>query len=83
MDVPPDSSKLSDFVEKNMTESLVVQYHCQDGCNAYYQAETRTHFKSVNETKFIIVLLRRSIMTERGPEIVKNKIMATHDLKIR
>ena len=83
MDVPPDGSKLSDFVEKNMTESLVVQYHCQDGCNAYYQAETRTQIKSVNETKFIIVLLRRSVMTERGPEIIKNKILATHDLKIR
>ena len=83
MDVPPNGSKLSNFVEECMTESLIVEYHCQDGCNAYFQAENRRQLKSVNETQFLIVLLRRSIMTEIGPNIVKNKVSATHDLKIR
>ena len=83
MDVPPDNSKLSDFVEKMITECSIVQYHCQDGCNAYYQAENRTQLRSVNEVQFILVLLRRSVMTETGPELVKNRILPTHDLKIR
>ena len=83
MDVPPDSSKLSDFVEEMMTESLIVEYHCQDGCNAHYQAETKKQLKSVNEAQFLLVLLRRSVMTERGREIVENKVYATQDLRIR
>ena len=83
MDVPPDRSRLSSFVEEFLTESLIVEYHCQDGCNAYYQAENKRQLKSVNESQFLLILLRRSVMTERGPNIVKNKFLATFDLNIR
>ena len=83
MDVPPDSSKLSDFVKEMMTKGTIVDYHCQDGCNAHYRAEKKTQLKSVSHAQFLIILLRRTVMTERGPKIVKNKVLATDDLKIR
>ena len=83
MDVPPDSSNLSDYVEDMMNGSSIVQYHCEDGCNAHYQAENRTQLKSVRDSQFILLLLRRMVITENGPEILKNNVIATQDLMIR
>ena len=83
MDVPPDNSNLSDYVEDMMNVASIVEYHCQDGCNAYYQAETRSQLKSVRETQFLIFLLKRNEITENGPRIVQNKVLATQDLIIR
>ena len=46
MEVPPDGSKLSKYVEELINESSMVQYHCQDGCHGHFQAENRIQIKS-------------------------------------
>ena len=66
-----------------MNGASIVQYHCEDGCNAYYQAETRSQLKSVRESQFLILLLKRMEITEYGPRIVQNDVLATQDLIIR
>ena len=81
--MPPDGSELSDYVEEMINESSIVQYHCQDGCQANFQAETQTMLKSVNQAKFITIILRRSMMTENGAEIVENRIGSIKNISLR
>ena len=77
MEVPPDGSSLAEYVEENINESYIVQYRCEDGCQANFQAEKQTMIKTVEETEFIILLLRRSITSQEGVEIVANSIVST------
>ena len=79
MEVPPDGSDMGEYVEEMINDSCIVQYHCQDGCQAHFQAEKRLMLKSANKSEFLIVLLRRSIMTENHVEIVKS----TNNLLLR
>ena len=44
LEVPPNGSNLSSFVEQTFNEGCMVEYHCQDGCQARFQAEKRTVF---------------------------------------
>ena len=83
MDVPPDGSSLGEFVEDHLMGTCIVDYHCEDGCKVKFHAEKRTSIKSVQETQYIIVILRRSIATDEGITLVENKIDATHDLTLR
>ena len=83
MEVPPDGSELSDYLEEMINESSIVQYHCQDGCQANFQAETRSLLKSVRQAQFLIVLLRRTILTENGAEIVDNSIGSIRNISLR
>ena len=83
MEVPPDGSNMGEYVEEMINDSCIVQYHCQDGCQAQFQAEKRFMLKSVNKSEFLIVLLRRSIMTENQVEIVENSIQSTNNLLLR
>ena len=61
----------------------MVDYHCEDGCREKFQAEKRTVLKSVRETQFLIILLRRSIISEQGHEIVLNRVNSTENIHIR
>ena len=83
IDVPPNNSNLSDYVEQTLNDGEVVEYHCQDGCDRRYQADKRTLLKSVKETQFIIVMLRRMIISEYGLEIVRNNINSGENINIR
>ena len=55
VDVPPDGSNLNEYVEKNLNDGIIVEYRCEDGCNAQFRAEKRTLLKSVEDTQFLIV----------------------------
>ena len=83
MEVPPDGSCLGSFVEKYLNEPTTVQYHCEDSCNSNLEAENRNMIKAIQDTNFIIILLRRTIATEHGYEIVENKIKGTDNIRIR
>ena len=83
MEVPPDGTQLSDYVEEMLNESSIVEYHCRDGCQVHFQAETRSMLKSVRQAQFLIILLRRSIMTTNGAEIVENRIGSIKNLALR
>ena len=39
--------------------------------------------KSIEDTQFILILLRRTMATEDGIELVESKIKGTDDIKIR
>ena len=83
MDVPPDGTKLSNSIEEMNNGSCIVQYHCQHGCQAKYQAEKRTVIKSIENSEFLIILLRRTIMTNNGREIVDNEVESTDNIRLR
>ena len=83
MDVPPDGEKLSNSVEEMNNGSCIVEYHCQDGCDAKFQAEKRTVIKSIENSDFLIILLKRTIMTTNGPEINENKVESTDNIRLR
>ena len=82
MDVPPDGSSLSQYVEKHFNESYFVDYKCER-CNSKSGAEKQIYLKSVNQTEFIIILLRRSIKGENGPMIVQNKINSVEEVTLK
>ena len=60
-----------------------VEYRCEDGCKVRSQAEKHSLLKSVKDTQFITIMLRRSILSEAGLEIVSNKVYADGNIDIR
>lgn len=84
MDVPSEGTRLSQSVEDNNDVSYIVNYRCENGCNGEYLAEKRTLLKSVENTRFIIVNLRRTIQTMDGHiEVVRNRVISTNGLILR
>ena len=83
MDVPPNGSKLNEHVENTLNGYLEVEYDCHDGCNVKSGAENRSMIKSCQDTNFILVILRRVIQGEAGPELLQNSITATDNICIR
>ena len=81
--VPPDDSNLNDFVEEFFNTSTLVGRSCDDGCQGFEQAETRSKLTSAAEPEFFIVILTRAVQTMDGFEFVKNKTSATSDVFIR
>ena len=74
---------MAEYVEQQINESMIVEYHCQDGCQEHFQAEKQVALKSVAETDFIIVILRRVITSQDGNEIVMNKTKPTDLINLR
>ena len=83
MDVPPDGAKLSNSIEEINNGSCFVEYNCQDGCQTRFQAEKRTVIKSIDDSEFLIILLKRTIMTTNGQEINENKVESTDNIRLR
>jgi hypothetical protein len=83
IDVPPNGSKLNEYVEQTLNGYCEVEYHCQGGCNVNCEAENRSMIKTSADTNFIIVILRRVIQGEEGPVIVKNKVNSCDNICIR
>ena len=83
MDVPPEGSNLSEHVEELFHDGTMVDYKCEDGCNTKFQAEKKSVLKSGKETEFIIIMLRRSVLSDNGREIVLNKVDAGDNICIR
>ena len=81
MEVPPEGSTLSNFVEEQFNGSYLVDYNCES-CNMSSEAEKRLVLNSVENTNFVIVLLRRSVFGDEGNRIIKNKINAVDDLRL-
>jgi hypothetical protein len=83
MDVPPDGSKLNEHVEKQLNGYCKVEYQCHDECNVNFEAENRSMIKSCEASNFLIVMLRRVVQGEEGPEIVQNRVNSIDNICIR
>ena len=81
MEVPPEGSTLSQYVEEQFNESYLVDYSCEV-CSESMQAEKRLILNSVQNTSFIIVLLRRNVLGDDGNLIVANKINSVNDINL-
>ena len=73
----------NEHLEETLNGSLLVEYHCQDGCRIKNRAENRSMIKSCKETQFLIVILRRIIHGAAGPILVQSKVDSTEKLQIR
>ena len=83
MDVPPEGSNLNEHVEQALNDGTRVEYRCEDGCNTKFQADKRTVLKSNRDVQFIIVMLRRTILSEFRPELVNNNVHSDGVIDIR
>ena len=83
MDVPSDGTNLCESVEKMFHDGTIVDYNCEDGCKTKFQAKKKSVLKSAKETQFIIIMLRRSVISENGVEIVFNKVNSEGNISIR
>ena len=81
MEVPPEGSTLGQLVEEQFNESYLVDYFCEV-CKKQSQAEKRLVLNSIEDTAYVIVLLRRNIQGEDGNMIVKNKISAVDEIRL-
>ena len=81
MEVPPEGSTLGQLVEEHFNESYLVDYFCEV-CKKHSQAEKRIVLNSIEQTAFVIVLLRRNIQGDDGNMIVQNKISAVDDIRL-
>ena len=81
--VPTDQSNFRCDVEQLFNGSEIVEYHCEEGCKERGQGEKKTTLKSVRDSSFIILILKRAIPSEEGYHLVKNKVVCTDPIEIR
>ena len=81
MEVPPHGSSLGRFVEEQLNGSYHVDYKCEV-CNKFTKAEKRWILNSIEETKYIIIILRRAVQEDGENVIVRNQIVAVKDITI-
>ena len=63
----------------SLYSSETVNYHCEDGCKERGLGEKRTTLKSVRDSKFIILILKRAVTSDQGYHLVKS----TEPIEIR
>ena len=83
LDVPADESSLRINVEHLFNGAEIVDYHCEDGCKKYGHGEKRTTIKNIKDTKFIILILKRAIISETGIQLNDNNVICTDPSEIR
>ena len=81
MEAPPEGSTLGQLVEEQFNESYLVDYF-REVCKKLSRAEKRLVLNSIEDTAFVIVLLRRNIQGDDGNMIVENKITAVDDIRL-
>ena len=81
IDVPPNGSKLNQYVENMLNGFIKVDYKCAFGCNI--GAENRMMIKNSMETEYLIIILRRIIQDAEGRKIVLNMTDSLHNIHIR
>ena len=83
IDVPPNKSNLNEYVEEFLNGFCNVDYDCKDGCKQNNGAENRATLKNCKDTEFLIVMLRRVVQGEGGPEILQHTVNPGDALHIR
>ena len=83
MQVPPDQSNLKNYVEQFFNESVTVDSQCQDGCKQKGRGERRTTLKSIENSKFIVLIFSRAVDSGHGYKLVKNVVTSTDPVKLR
>ena len=82
--VPPNGSRLNQFVEDMLNGFIRVDFKCEDGCKMKKGAENRMMIKSCQETDFIIIILRRVVQQgDLAPMIVQHTAESFHSINIR
>ena len=80
--VPPDNSRLNDFVEEVLNISELHGMYCE-ACQSFAQKEKRSKLALGCESEFIIVILLRGIETLDGFQLVKNCTSPTDNVFVR
>ena len=83
IDVPPDNSNLSEYVEDYLNISSLVCIFCKDVCQKLCQKEKRTRLTLSSEAEFIVIILTRTVDTMDGKKLIRNKVNSTNDVFIR
>ena len=79
---PADNSKLSSSLEFYFNSASLVASDCEK-CKKRVQVEVRTQIRSIEDTKFITVLLSRGRDSLGGFALNMNRIISTEDMFIR
>ena len=80
--VPPDNSKLNEYVEEVFNIGELQGIHCE-ACHRFGQKEKRSKLFMGSESEFIIVILRRGIETLNGFKLIKHSTSPTDNVFIR
>ena len=80
--VPPDNSRLNEFVEEVLNISELQGMYCE-ACQSFAQKEKRTKLALGCESEFMIVILQRGIETLDGFKLVKNCTSPTDNVFVR
>ena len=82
LEVPPEDSKLSDYVGYFFNTSELIGVYCEHGCRKIVQAEKRSKLTDASQAEFITVVLTRGIETAQGFKLNVNSITSSTDLLI-
>ena len=83
LEVPSDESSLRIGIEQFFNGAEIVDHHCNEGCKKHGYGEKRTTLKSIKDTKFIILILKRAVFSETGIHLAENNVLCTEPAEIR
>ena len=83
MPVPPNGSNLKHHVEDFFHERSKFGSYCDEACNVFSEKIKWTSITSLDETKYLIVILTRGIETMDGFHLLKNEVKSTENIIIR
>ena len=83
MSVPQHNSQLDEYIENFFNDKSRVENNCTESCKKLTLGEKRSTLTSVEDSKFITIILSRAVQTLDGYAFNQNKTVATSKILIR
>ena len=80
-DCPGSGSKMSTFMNERMEKpEIIPEWRDEEGCGPQSEALNYSKINNIDETEFIIVVLRRLVDFGNGPMILRNNVLVDHEV---
>ena len=82
-DCPGSGSKMSTFMNERMEQpEIIPEWRDEEGCGQQSEALNYSKIDNIDETEFIIIVLRRLVNFGNGPTILRNNVILDKEVQL-
>ena len=82
-DCPDSGSKMSDNMNKRLKQpEIIPDWRDEGGCGQKSEAQVYRKIDNIDETEFIIIVVRRLVNYGNGPIILRNRVLVDEEVQL-
>ena len=82
-DCPESGSMMSNYMKKRMEHpEIIPEWRDEEGCGQLGEAQVYRKIDNIEETEFIIIVIRRLVDYGNGPVILKNRVLVDDEVQL-